>query len=164
MAMPKKGNFVNVDGVKTHYYEKGRGKTVVLVHGGNFGSAESSGNSWTWSRNFDYLARKFRVIAVAKLGQGYTGNPRRDSDYTMHAVVQHLGAFLRQLKLENTQSGGPFKRRLRDRAADPGAAGSGGFMHLCGQQYAGAGCRHERGGAGQPATPGAEPGMPALGD
>lgn len=102
MAMPKKGKFVTVDGVKTHYYEKGRGKNVVLVHGGNFGSAESSGNSWTWSRNFDTLARKFHVVAVDKLGQGYTGNPKRDSDYTMHAVVQHLGATLRALKLENT--------------------------------------------------------------
>ena len=102
MAMPKKGKFVTVDGVKTHYYEKGRGKTVVLVHGGNFGSAESSGNSWTWSRNFDYFARKFHVVAVDKLGQGYTGNPKRDADYTMHAVVQHLGAFLRKLNLANT--------------------------------------------------------------
>ena len=36
MPMPKKGKFVTVDGVKTHYYEKGRGKTVILVHGGNF--------------------------------------------------------------------------------------------------------------------------------
>lgn len=101
MAMPKKGKFITVDGIKTHYYEKGRGKTVVLVHGGNFGSAEASGNSWTWSRNYDYLARKFHVIAVDKLGQGYTGNPKRDSDYTMHAVVQHLGAFLRKMKLQN---------------------------------------------------------------
>ena len=101
MPMPKKGKFVTVDGVKTHYYEKGRGKTVILVHGGNFGSAEASGNSWTWSRNFDFLAKKFHVIAVDKLGQGYTGNPLTDGDYTMHAVVQHLGAFLRKMKLEN---------------------------------------------------------------
>lgn len=101
MAMPKKGKFVTVDGVRTHYYEKGRGKHVVLVHGGNFGSSAASGNSWTWSRNFDALAKKFHVIALDKLGQGYTGNPKRDADYTMHAVVQHVGAFLRRMNLEN---------------------------------------------------------------
>ena len=99
MPMPKKGKFVTVDGIRTHYYEKGRGRHVVLVHGGNFGSSESSGNSWTWSRNFDVLARRFHVVAVDKLGQGYTGNPKRDADYTMHAVVQHLGAFIRKMKL-----------------------------------------------------------------
>lgn len=101
MAMPKKGKFISVDGVKTHYYEKGRGRTVVLVHGGHLGAAEASGNSWTWSRNFDALAKQFRVVAVDKLGQGYTGNPKRDSDYTMAAIVEHLGAFLRKMKLEN---------------------------------------------------------------
>lgn len=99
MPMPKKGKFITVDGIRTHYYEKGRGKHVVLVHGGNFGSSEASGNSWTWSRNFDALARRFHVVAVDKLGQGYTDNPKRDADYTMHAVVQHLGAFVRKMKL-----------------------------------------------------------------
>ena len=34
MAMPKKGKYVSDDGIKTHYYEKGRGKTIILVHGG----------------------------------------------------------------------------------------------------------------------------------
>jgi pimeloyl-ACP methyl ester carboxylesterase len=100
MAMPK-GKFIDVDGVRTHYYEKGKGRPLVLVHGGNFGSKESSGNSWTWSRNFDALARRYHVMAVDKLGQGFTGNPRRDADYTMHAVVQHLGAFIRRKKLDN---------------------------------------------------------------
>ena len=100
MTMPK-GKFIDVDGVRTHYYEKGKGRPLVLVHGGNFGSAQSSGNSWTWSRNFDALARRYHVIAVDKLGQGFTANPKRDADYTMHAVVQHLGAFIRRKKLAN---------------------------------------------------------------
>ena len=101
MAMPKKGKFVSAGGIRTHYYEKGRGPVVVLVHGGNFGSQDASGNSWTWSRNFDALAKRFRVIAVDKLGQGYTGNPKTDGDYTMHAVVQHLRAFLHKMELTN---------------------------------------------------------------
>ena len=101
MTMLKKGKFVSVDGIKTHYYEKGRGKTLILVHGGKFGSKEASGNSWTWSKNFDDLARKFHVVAVDKLGQGYTENPKCDIDYTMDAVVQHLNKFLRKKNLKN---------------------------------------------------------------
>jgi pimeloyl-ACP methyl ester carboxylesterase len=97
--MDRKGKFVDADGVRTHYYEKGKGPVVVLVHGGNMGSKEASGNSWTWSRNFDTLAQRFRVIAVDKLGQGYTGNPKRDADYTMDATAAHLAAFLRKLKI-----------------------------------------------------------------
>ena len=101
MGMPKKGEFVTVEGIKTHYYEKGKGRTIVLVHGGNMGGPDGSNNSWTWSRNFDVLAQRFHVVAVDKLGQGYTGNPKRDADYTMHATVQHLGAFIRKKNLKN---------------------------------------------------------------
>ena len=99
MPMPK-GKFINVDGIRTHYYEKGRGRPVLLVHGGNFGSGESSGNSWTWSANFDALARRHHVIALDKLGQGYTGNPKKDSDYTMDAVVRHAYGFIRRKGLD----------------------------------------------------------------
>lgn len=99
--MDRKGKFIDVSGVRTHYYEKGKGPVVVLAHGGNMGSKEASGNSWTWSRNFDALAKRFRVIAVDKLGQGYTGNPKRDQDYHMDATADHLAAFLRKLKIVN---------------------------------------------------------------
>jgi pimeloyl-ACP methyl ester carboxylesterase len=98
MTLPK-GKFITIDGVKTHYYEKGRGRPLVLVHGGNFGSTASSGGAVSWSLNIDGLARHHRVIAVDKLGQGYTGNPKRDADYTMAAVVRHLGGFLEKMKL-----------------------------------------------------------------
>lgn len=80
MPMPK-GKFIDVDGVKTHFYEKGKGRPIVLVHGGNFGSKESSGNSWTWSLNLDALAKRYHVIAVDKLGQGFTGKGRRFTDF-----------------------------------------------------------------------------------
>ena len=99
MAMPK-GKFITVDGIRTHYYEKGRGRPVLLVHGGNFGSGESSGNSWSWSANFDALAKRYHVIALDKLGQGHTANPKKDSDYTMDAVVQHAHGFIRRKGLE----------------------------------------------------------------
>ena len=93
--------FVEVDGIRTRYFEKGTGETLVLVHGGSFGSTTGACSAEDWDLNFDGLAKWFRVIAIDKLGQGYTGNPRSDDDYTMHATVQHAWATLRALGIES---------------------------------------------------------------
>lgn len=88
--------FVDVDGIRTRYFEKGSGEIVVLLHGGYFGSTASANSADDWDLNFDGLARWFRVFAVDRLGQGYTGNPAND-DYTMDAVVRHAAAALHAL-------------------------------------------------------------------
>ena len=31
------GKFIDVDGIRTHYYTKGDGPPLVLIHGGAFG-------------------------------------------------------------------------------------------------------------------------------
>lgn len=93
--------FVDVGGVRTRYFDKGEGETVVLVHGGNFGSTGCADAADDWGLNFDGMSKWCRVIAFDKLGQGYTDNPRTDDDYTMHAVVQHAFQTLRTLGVEN---------------------------------------------------------------
>jgi 2-hydroxy-6-oxonona-2,4-dienedioate hydrolase len=93
--------FVDVDGIRTRYFETGDGPAVVLFHGGHFGSHDAADCAEDWSLNFDGLAQWFRVFAVDKLGQGFTDNPRRDEDYTMAAVVQHAYGFLKALGLRN---------------------------------------------------------------
>lgn len=92
--------FVEVDGIRTRYFEKGTGETLVLVHGGSFGSTTGACSAEDWDLNFDGLAEWFRVVAIDKLGQGYTANPKSDDDYTMHATVQHARATLRALGIE----------------------------------------------------------------
>ena len=92
--------FVDVEGIRTRYFERGSGETVVLVHGGAFGSTTGACCADDWDLNFDGLAKWFRVFAIDKLGQGYTDNPRTDGDYTMHAAVQHAYATLRALGIE----------------------------------------------------------------
>jgi 2-hydroxy-6-oxonona-2,4-dienedioate hydrolase len=96
------GRWVDVDGVQTRYFEAGAGEPILFIYGGNFGSADSASSAYTWNLNIAALARRFRVIAVDKLGQGETGNPQRDADYTMTAVVQHLAGFMRALGLPAT--------------------------------------------------------------
>ena len=93
--------FVDVDGINTRYFDKGSGATVVLFHGGNFGSHHGADCAADWNLNFDGLAEECRVIAVDKIGQGYTDNPETDDDYTMARVVRHALGFLDALDLHD---------------------------------------------------------------
>ena len=93
--------FVDVDGIRTRYFESGSGPVLVLFHGGHFGSHDAADCAEDWSLNFDGLAQWFHVFADDKLGQGFTDNPKRDEDYTMAAVVQHAYGFLKALGLRN---------------------------------------------------------------
>ncbi len=89
--------FVDVDGVKTSYFEGGSGEAMVLVHGGSFGSTVSAN---CWSPIFDDLAAHFHVYVIDKLGQGYTDNPLEDADYTMDAVTRHIHRFMETLGIQ----------------------------------------------------------------
>ena len=91
---------VDVGGVRTRYVEKGDGDIVVLFHGGNFGAATSADAIEDWGRTIDDLAQWSHVFAIDKLGQGYTGNPKTDDDYTMDAVVRHGYQTLRTLGID----------------------------------------------------------------
>jgi len=94
MQNPK---YVNVEGVRTRYYEGGSGSPLVLIHGGRFGNFYSADH---WSLNFAELCASFHVYAFDKLGQGFTDNPKSDADYTMKAVIAHAYGFMRDLGIE----------------------------------------------------------------
>jgi pimeloyl-ACP methyl ester carboxylesterase len=87
--------FIDVAGIRTRYFEKGSGPTVLLLHGSNFGADLSADCSINWNRNFDDLAKWCHVIAIDRLGQGFTDNPKTLADYTMAAVVEHIADFIR---------------------------------------------------------------------
>ena len=86
--------FVDIDGIRTRYFEKGAGEPLVLIHGNHFGAHIDANHSTVWDLNFDDLAASFRVFAVDKLGQGLTDNPKSDDDYTIGSVVRHIHGFL----------------------------------------------------------------------
>ena len=90
--------FVDVDGIRTSYFEAGAGEDMVLVHGGHFGSPMSSAIAWT--AIFPLLAAHFHVRAVDKLGMGFTDNPRGDADYSMQAVVDHVYNFIQTMGIQ----------------------------------------------------------------
>lgn len=96
MGSPDNREFVDVDGIRTAYYELGSGPAVLLLHGGD---PQSSSNASDWAGYAEILARWFHVIALDKLGQGYTGNPSDPRGHTMSAVCAHVATFVDTLGL-----------------------------------------------------------------
>jgi len=98
--------FIDVGGVRTRYLEAGNGEPLVLFHGGNMGSGNMAECAEDWELNLPGLARNFRVIAIDKLGQGFTDNPLTDADYTMAATVLHARDFINALGLARVNIAG----------------------------------------------------------
>ena len=89
--------FVDVDGIRTRYFEAGSGETMLLVNGSHYGM---EGNTLGWMPVFTHLAAHFNVIAIDKLGMGLTDKPASDEDYTMQATVQHLYRFMETMGID----------------------------------------------------------------
>jgi 2-hydroxy-6-oxo-6-(2'-aminophenyl)hexa-2,4-dienoate hydrolase len=90
------GNFVEANGIRTHYLEQGRGEPVVLIHGGGAG-ADSMGN---WRYVMPVLARHYRVIAMDMVGFGMSAKPNGAFVYSQEARNRHLLGFLDAMGLD----------------------------------------------------------------
>ena len=95
--------FVDVDGIRTRYFEAGTGEALLLVHGGHYGA---TGGGQGFMPIFPKLAAHFRVFAIDKLGMGFTDPPASDEEYTMEATAQHLLRFLQTLGIEEAHLAG----------------------------------------------------------
>jgi len=68
---PPAGQFLEVDGVRLHYVERGSGEPLVLLHGNGsmIQDFESSGL-------VDLAAKNYRVIIIDRPGFGHSSRPR----------------------------------------------------------------------------------------
>jgi pimeloyl-ACP methyl ester carboxylesterase len=68
---PPSGQFLDVDGVRLHYVERGSGEPLVLLHGNGsmIQDFESSGL-------VDVAAKNYRVIIIDRPGFGHSSRPR----------------------------------------------------------------------------------------
>ena len=91
-ANPPRGHFVEVDGVRLHYIERGSGPTLVLLHG-NGVLAEDFENSGL----LDKAAEHYHVIAFDRPGFGYSERPRsrvwtpQAQARLLHHALQEIG-------------------------------------------------------------------------
>ena len=51
-----KERWLDAAGIRTRYFDEGRGERIAFVHGGNLGSNDGSGGATTWNVNFPVLA------------------------------------------------------------------------------------------------------------
>jgi pimeloyl-ACP methyl ester carboxylesterase len=68
---PPEGKFIEVEGVRLHYLEKGEGVPLVLLHGNT-----TMGMDFTLSGLVDMAAKRYRVIVFDRPGYGYSERPR----------------------------------------------------------------------------------------
>jgi len=69
---PPMGRFLDVDGVRLHYIERGQGDPIVLIHGNG-----TMIQDFTVSGLVDRLATRYRVIVFDRPGYGYSSRPRQ---------------------------------------------------------------------------------------
>ena len=89
--------FVDVNGIRTRYYEAGSGEPMILLHGAPWGGVASAN---TWVDNFETLSKHFHIYAPDRIGAGLTDNPKTDDDYNEVAMHEHIRDFIKTMKLE----------------------------------------------------------------
>jgi pimeloyl-ACP methyl ester carboxylesterase len=89
---PPRGKFVEVNGVRLHYIERGEGQTLVVLHGNGTSSQEV-----TSSGLMDIASATYRVIAFDRPGYGYSERPgklkwgAKAQAALIHGALQQLG-------------------------------------------------------------------------
>ncbi len=91
---PPAGRFLNINGVRLHYVERGSGEPLVLLHGNG-----SMIQDFQSSGLIDLAAKKYRVIAFDRPGYGHSDRPR-STLWTPEAQADLIHAALAQIGVE----------------------------------------------------------------
>ena len=89
---PPRGRFVEIDGVRLHYIERGAGAPLVMLHG-----LGSMVEELALSPVFALAAARYRVIAIDRPGYGHSSRPRgrwwgpRAQAALVHRMLAELG-------------------------------------------------------------------------
>lgn len=93
---PPRGQFVEVDGVRLHYIERGEGPAVVFLHGNGLLSDDMA-----LSGLLDSASRPYRMIAFDRPGFGYSERPDSTS-WTPEQQARLIYQALHQLGVERS--------------------------------------------------------------
>ncbi len=90
-----RSQFVDVDGVRAHYVEKGHRSvdrpSVLLIHG-------ILVSSWSWRFNLDAISRNSHVLALCQKGHGWSH--KGPGDYTLVEMAEFVRGFLEAKGIE----------------------------------------------------------------
>jgi pimeloyl-ACP methyl ester carboxylesterase len=91
---PPMVRFIEVDGVRLHYIERGDGEPLILLHGNG-----SMVEDFVSSGLVDQAAKSYRVIAIDRPGYGHSTRPR-DRTWTAEEQANLIGAALETLNVQ----------------------------------------------------------------
>jgi len=92
-ALPPRGQFVDVPGARIHYWEKGAGPAIVMVHG-------LGGQSGNFAFGVvEQLMNEFRVIVIDRPGAGYSTR-ESDASAALKGQAKFVADFIKALGLE----------------------------------------------------------------
>jgi pimeloyl-ACP methyl ester carboxylesterase len=92
-AVPSRGQFIDIDGDRIHYLDKGRGPVIVMVHG-------LTGQMRNFTHSLvDLLTDEFRVIVIDRPGSGYSTRAAGESA-RLKVQGDVVAKFIRALGLE----------------------------------------------------------------
>jgi pimeloyl-ACP methyl ester carboxylesterase len=92
---PPIGKFIEVDGVRLHYIERGQGQPLVLLHGNG-----TMIQDFDLSGVVDLASEHYRVIVFDRPGYGYSTRPRGGKSWNPKAQADLLHNALRRLGVE----------------------------------------------------------------
>ena len=92
---PPTGRFVDVQGVRLHYVERGQGQPVVLLHGNGMMTRD-----FALSGLVDLAAERHRVIVFDRPGFGHSTRPRGGRVWTPRAQAALLHEAFERLGIE----------------------------------------------------------------
>lgn len=85
-------NFIEIDGLKVHYRDEGKGFPIILIHG-----TASSLHTWNdWAKE---LKKTNRIIRMDLPAFGLTG-PNSNADYSIKSYTTFLHQFLEKIKVD----------------------------------------------------------------
>jgi non-heme chloroperoxidase len=83
-------------GVELHYFERGSGTPLVLLHGG-------TGDLTSWEPQVPEFARRYRVISYSRRYSHPNGNADVTPAYSAYADAEDLSGLFRHLRLDRVR-------------------------------------------------------------
>jgi len=123
---PNEGYMTASDGVKIHYYVKGKGTPVILIHG----YTGSAAGNWLANGIFDALAKNHMVVALDCRNHGKSDKPQINGPGKAEDVVELMNHLkINRAHFHGYSMGGGIVGRLLamipDRMITAGFGGSG---------------------------------------
>jgi 4,5:9,10-diseco-3-hydroxy-5,9,17-trioxoandrosta-1(10),2-diene-4-oate hydrolase len=96
--MGQSDHFVDVEGLRTRYWDEGAGEVLLLVHG-------ITSSVHFWQENVEALSANHRVIVLDLPGCGLTDKPD-EFDYSLKNLSRFLLGFMDAIKVERAHVAG----------------------------------------------------------